>query len=115
MGDFLIAMAKKEPESNFVGIDFSKDCISKLLQSIDSLQLKNIRVIFGDVREKLPYLFKDQELDSVFINLPDPWPKKRQHKRTLLSLAISSIPQGIRQPDPADVQSPLPVVFDFAL
>ena len=57
MGDFLIAMARKEPESNFVGIDFSQDCISKLLQSIDSFQLKNIRVIFGDVREKLPYLF----------------------------------------------------------
>ena len=38
MGDFLIAMARKEPESNFVGIDFSQDCISKLLQSIDSFQ-----------------------------------------------------------------------------
>ena len=88
MGDFLIAMARKEPESNFVGIDFSQDCISKLLQSIDSFQLKNIRVIFGDVREKLPYLFKDQELDSVFINLPDPWPKKRHSKRRLIKTSL---------------------------
>ena len=88
MGDFLIAMARKEPESNFVGIDFSQDCTTKLLERIDSFQLKNIRVIFGDVREKLPYLFKDQELDSVFINLPDPWPKKRHSKRRLIKPSL---------------------------
>ena len=44
MGDFLIAMARKEPESNFVGIDFSQDCTTKLLERIDSFQLKNIRI-----------------------------------------------------------------------
>ena len=40
MGDFLIAMARKEPESNFVGIDFSQDCTTNLLERIDSFQLK---------------------------------------------------------------------------
>lgn len=84
MGDFLIAMARNEPESNFVGIDFSQDCVLKLLERIDSFQLKNIRVVFGDVREKLPVLFQDEELDSVYINLPDPWPKKRHSRRRLI-------------------------------
>ncbi len=84
MGDFLIAMARREPDSNFIGIDFSQEGIQKLLERIHSLQLKNIRVVFGDVREKLPYLFKAEELDSVFINLPDPWPKARHFKRRLV-------------------------------
>ena len=65
MGDFLIAMAVREPDSNFVGIDFSQDGIQKLLARIGSRQLKNIRVVFGDVREKFPRLFHPEELNSV--------------------------------------------------
>jgi tRNA (guanine-N7-)-methyltransferase len=84
MGDFLIAMAKREPDSNFIGIDFSQDGIQKLLARIRSSQLKNIRVVFGDVREKLPHLFQAEELNSIYINLPDPWPKKRHLKRRLI-------------------------------
>jgi len=84
MGDFLIAMATREPECNFIGIDFSQDGIRKLLQRIKSRQLKNIRVVYGDVREKLPSLFKDEELETIYINLPDPWPKKRHSKRRLI-------------------------------
>ncbi len=84
MGDFLIAMAKREPDSNFVGIDFSLDGIQKLLVRINSERIKNIRVVFGDVREKLPLLFHSEELNSIYINLPDPWPKKRHEKRRLI-------------------------------
>jgi len=84
MGDFLIAMAKREPNSNFVGIDFSQDGIQKLLARIHSSQLENIRVVFGDAREKLSYLFHADELNSIYINLPDPWPKKRHLKRRLI-------------------------------
>ena len=84
MGDFLIAMAKREPNSNFVGIDFSEDGIQKLLERIHSSQLENIRVVFGDAREKLSYLFHAEELNSIYINLPDPWPKKRHIKRRLI-------------------------------
>ena len=84
MGDFLISMAKREPGSNFIGIDFSQDGIQKLLARIRSFQLKNIRVVFGDIREKLPNLFKTAELNSIYINLPDPWPKKRHFKRRLI-------------------------------
>jgi len=84
MGDFLIAMAKREPNSNFVGIDFSQDGIQKLLTRIHFSQLKNIRVVFGDAREKLFNLFHAEELNSIYINLPDPWPKKRHVKRRLI-------------------------------
>ncbi|MBT5470147.1 MAG: methyltransferase domain-containing protein, partial [Nitrospina sp.] len=50
MGDFLIEMATREPQSNFVGIDFSQDGIRKLMTRIKDLHLNNIRVVYGDVR-----------------------------------------------------------------
>lgn len=91
MGDFLIAMAKREPGSNFIGIDFSQDGIQKILERIHYFKIKNIRVVFGDVREKLPHLFRTEELNSVYINLPDPWPKKHHFKRRLIK------PELVRQ------------------
>ncbi|MZH02132.1 MAG: tRNA (guanosine(46)-N7)-methyltransferase TrmB [Nitrospinae bacterium] len=100
MGDFLIEMAAREPNNNFVGIDFSQDCVRKLLAQINNLHLKNIRVLYGDVREKLPRLFLDDELDTVYINLPDPWPRKRHFKRRLVKpdlvnlIARKLVPNG---------------------
>lgn len=84
MGSFLIEMAAKEPSSNFIGIDFYHKGIRKLMTRIKNLQLENIRVVYGDIRSKIPVLFKDQELDTVYINFPDPWPKKRHIKRRLI-------------------------------
>jgi len=90
MGDFLIEMATREPQSNFVGIDFSQDGIRNILDRINNLQIKNIRVVYGDVREKITHLFKDEELDTVYINFPDPWPKKRHFKRRLVKPGLIS-------------------------
>jgi tRNA (guanine-N7-)-methyltransferase len=83
-GDFLVEMALREPESNFIGIDFSHKGITKLLSQISDLRLKNIRVVYGDANQQLPILFKNEELDSVYINFPDPWPKKRHFHRRLI-------------------------------
>ena len=84
MGNFLIEMAAKEPASNFIGIDFYHKGIRKLMARIKKLQLENIRVVYGDIRSKISILFKDKELNTIYINFPDPWPKKRHIKRRLL-------------------------------
>ncbi len=91
MGDFLIEMAVKEPHSNFIGIDFSQEGVLKLLNLIKHLHLKNIRVAHGDVRNKIPLLFHDGELDTVFINFPDPWPRKRHKKRRLIKPGFANL------------------------
>lgn len=83
-GNFLLEMAIREPDSNFVGLDFYHKGIRKIITRVDKLQLKNIRIAYGDAREKLPYLFKNEELSEIFINFPDPWPKKRHIKRRLI-------------------------------
>ena len=84
MGSFLIEMSAKEPKTNFIGMDFYHKGIRKLMTRIKKLQLENIRMAYGDVRFKVPLLFKDGELDTVYINFPDPWPKKRHIKRRLI-------------------------------
>ena len=84
MGSFLTEMAAQEPRSNFIGMDFYHKGIRKLMTRKKKLQLENIRVAYGDVRIKIPLLFKDGELETVYINFPDPWPKKRHTKRRLI-------------------------------
>jgi len=86
-GEFLIEMAVREPENNFIGMDFHfpQKGIQKLMTRIKNLNLQNICVVYGDVRKKIPVLFQDGELDTVYINFPDPWPKKRHKKRRLIN------------------------------
>jgi len=89
-GNFLIKMAVREPDKNFIGMDFyfPEKGIRKLMTRIKNLQLKNIRVVCGDVRKKIPLLFQDGALDAVYINFPDPWPKKRHKNRRLIHPAL---------------------------
>ena len=84
MGSFLIEMSAQEPKTNFIGMDFYHKGIRKLMTRIKKLQLENIRMAYGDVRFKVPLLFKDGELETIYINFPDPWPKKRHIKRRLI-------------------------------
>ncbi|MDC1152890.1 tRNA (guanosine(46)-N7)-methyltransferase TrmB [Nitrospinaceae bacterium] len=84
MGNFLIEMAAKDPGSNFIGIDFYHKGIRKIMTRIRNLQLENIRIVYGDIRSKISILCQDGELETVYINFPDPWPKKRHIKRRLI-------------------------------
>jgi len=83
-GKFLIEMAACEPDSNFVGMDFYHKGIRKVITRINKLQMKNTRIVYGDAREKISLLFEDESLDKIYINFPDPWPKKRHYKRRLI-------------------------------
>lgn len=84
VGNFLIEMAIREPDENFIGLDFYHKGIRKSITRIDRYQVQNIRLVYGDAREKLPVLFNEGQLSRVYINFPDPWPKKRHHKRRLI-------------------------------
>jgi len=83
-GKFLIEIAALNPQLNFFGIDFYHKGIRKLASRIDKLQLQNIRILYGDARDRIPRVFEPDQLDSIFINFPDPWPKKRHIKRRLI-------------------------------
>lgn len=84
MGDSLAQMAKDNPELNFVGVDVHPPGIGTLLRLIEEENLTNIRVVQDDAKLVLQECIADNSLDKVQIFFPDPWHKKRHHKRRLI-------------------------------
>jgi len=84
VGNFIIEMGIREPYENFIGIDFYHKGIRKVITRIAKYEICNARIVYGDAREKIPFLFSSEQLNRVYINFPDPWPKKRHHKRRLI-------------------------------
>lgn len=84
MGQSLLAMAEADPERRFVGVEVHEPGIGALLAGMEARGIDNIRVLAADVTEALPRVFAPGELDRVQIFFPDPWPKKRHHKRRLI-------------------------------
>jgi tRNA (guanine-N7-)-methyltransferase len=84
MGDALISMAKNNPEHDFLGIDVYNPGIGHLLIELEAAQLTNVKVICADAVEILTHYLPSECLDYVYIFFPDPWPKKRHHKRRLI-------------------------------
>jgi len=83
-GYSLLEMAKSCPLENFIGIETHLPGIGSLLQGIESAELKNIRVYYADAVEVLQRCIPDASLDVVQIFFPDPWPKRKHHKRRLI-------------------------------
>ena len=91
VGNFIIEMGIREPHENFIGIDFYHKGIRKVITRIAKYEIYNARIVYGDAREKIPFLFTSEQLNRVYINFPDPWPKKRHHKRRLIKPAFIKI------------------------
>ncbi|HSW70325.1 MAG TPA: tRNA (guanosine(46)-N7)-methyltransferase TrmB [Gammaproteobacteria bacterium] len=83
-GYSLLEMAKAHPLQNFIGIETHLPGIGLLLQGIERAELQNIRVYYADAVEVLERCIQDSSLDVVQIFFPDPWPKRKHHKRRLI-------------------------------
>lgn len=83
-GYSLLEMAKFHPNENFIGIETHLPGIGSLLQGIQAAELKNIRIYYADAVEVLAQCIPDNSLDVVQIFFPDPWPKRKHHKRRLI-------------------------------
>jgi tRNA (guanine-N7-)-methyltransferase len=84
MGDSLLEMAQKFPDTYFLGVEVYRLGIGALLNRIHQNRLKNVRVIVGDAVDILTQNIPDSCLDCVQIFFPDPWPKRKHHKRRLI-------------------------------
>ena len=83
-GDALVAEAAAHPEYNYIGIEVHRPGIGNLLRKLDSSKLKNVRVMLADAKEVLAAQIPEASLSGVHLFFPDPWPKKRHHKRRLV-------------------------------
>ena len=84
-GESLAQMAREQPEQNFIGVEVHRPGVGHLLQLIKRDQLSNIRVICADAMEVINAMIPADSLDTLQLFFPDPWPKKRHHKRRIIS------------------------------
>jgi tRNA (guanine-N7-)-methyltransferase len=88
MGETTARIAAAHPEIDYLGVEVHKPGVGGLLNRIDALGLQNVRVIQHDAVEVLERMLPPATLDGVHIFFPDPWPKKRHHKRRLIQAAF---------------------------
>ena len=83
-GDALATMAGQQPDTDFIGIDVHRPGVGRLLQQLDAHGLTNVRVMREDAVQLLNSCFPDNSLDRLLLFFPDPWHKKRHHKRRIV-------------------------------
>ena len=83
-GASLADMAANEPDADFLGIEVHRPGVGRLLRKLQTCGLGNVRVFCHDAVEVLERNIPDACLSRVLLFFPDPWPKKRHHKRRIL-------------------------------
>lgn len=84
-GESLASMAQEHPEHNYLGIEVHGPGVGHLLIRIETLGLENIRILRHDAIEVLKHCITTNSLQGLFLFFPDPWHKKRHHKRRILN------------------------------
>lgn len=84
MGDATLDFAREHPDTAVLGFEVHRPGIGKLLGGLEREKLDNVRVIPEDAMELLPSMLAGVDADGIHVFFPDPWPKKRHHKRRLI-------------------------------
>lgn len=87
-GESLLSLAEQYTELNFLGVEVYRPGIGNLLKNAYQAKLENIRVVNQDVVELLQNYIAANSLNATLIWFPDPWPKKRHHKRRLIQVTF---------------------------
>ena len=83
-GDFLVRMAREQPERDFLGVEIAWASTTRALSRVRRSGLTNVRLLQGDAVFLLRRVLPADALDAVVINFSDPWPKPRHHGRRLI-------------------------------
>jgi len=83
-GDTLVALAAGAPERDFIGVEVHPPGVGHCLLAAEAAHLGNVRVIAHDAVEVMANVIPPASLDEVLLYFPDPWPKKRHHKRRMV-------------------------------
>jgi tRNA (guanine-N7-)-methyltransferase len=87
-GDSLVEQAREHPAWNFLGIEVHEPGVGHCLLKADKAGVRNLRVISHDAIEVLTHQVPRESLSRVNLYFPDPWPKKRHHKRRIVQAAF---------------------------
>ena len=90
-GEALLAFAQSHPEIDCLGLEVHRPGVGHLLLGAHAAGLSNLRIVCHDAVEVLQHQIEPASISLVHIFFPDPWPKKRHHKRRLIQPAFASL------------------------
>ena len=106
-GQFIIEMARRNPEVNYIGIEKYSSVLVRAVEKLEDFEQDNLRLIRMDA-ENIEEVFDKDEVDRIYLNFSDPWPKDRHAKRRLTSTRFLERYDNILTPEGR-------VMFDFSL
>lgn len=98
MGETTFAIAEAHPENDYIAVEVHLPGVGALLKRIEAGGLRNLRVIRHDALEVLAQMIPDASLGGLNLFFPDPWPKKRHHKRRIVQPAFAALAAKKLQP-----------------
>ena len=97
-GDALIEMARSDPRSLYLGVDVHEPGIGRCLNRIVQHELENVRLIKHDAIEVLRHMVVPGSIDRILLFFPDPWHKKRHHKRRIVNARFRDLVFQVLKP-----------------
>lgn len=114
-GRFLMALARENPRNNYIGIEKYSSVLLRALQKMEEEPLENIRFIRMDA-ETVSNIFQKGEVERIYLNFSDPWPKDRHARRRLTSRQFFARYDSILKPDGhVEFKTDNQGLFDFSL
>ena len=97
-GQFITGMARAHPEINYIGVEMQVSVVSIALDKLIEQPLPNLKLLHVDGSALTEY-FADSEVDQIYLNFSDPWPKKRHEKRRLTYKTFLAVDEQILRPN----------------
>ena len=97
-GDFISQLAERETEVNFIGLEMEATVVYAAARKIRERELNNVKLMVFDINN-IEELFNEDEIDRLYINFCDPWPKKRHAKRRLTNIRFLEKYRKILKPN----------------
>lgn len=114
-GDFISQMALRHPEVNFIGIEAQQDVLYSAAKKVRNLGIANVRLLVFDINN-IESIFADHEVDQLYINFCDPWPKARHAKRRLTHAGfLHRYDKLLKKPGRLIFKTDNRSLFDFSL
>ena len=97
-GDALIEMAGNKPDILYIGVEVHTPGVGRCLNNIETNKLANVRLISHDAVEVMQHMVPAQSLDNILLFFPDPWHKKRHHKRRIVKQKFRDLAFNLLKP-----------------
>ena len=114
-GDFICKTAEINPAINFVGLEMEAEVVLKAARKIDEKNLHNVKIIVFNINN-IEEIFAENEIDRLYINFCDPWPKKKHAKRRLTYITFLQKYKKILKPEgEIHLKTDNRALFDFSI